>query len=127
MIGEFLQREFYHNRISEYLLCLAIILGGILAVRIVEGPAMRRLIAWAEKTPTKYDDFLVGRVRGTGIPLAYLAIVQASLRVLTLTPRVDRIIDMAGIVLLTLLLVVFTVSLVRYGFAGYLREPGGEA
>jgi small-conductance mechanosensitive channel len=127
MIEEFLQREFYHNRLSEYLVCLAIILGGILAVRIVEGPAMRRLKAWAEKTPTTYNDFLIGRIHGTGIPLAYLAIAQASLRVLTLTPRVERIIDMAGIVLLTLIVIVFTVSLVRYGFEEYSRKRGEDA
>jgi len=127
MIGEFLQRDLYHNRLSEYLICLAIIFGGILAVRIVESLAMRRIKAWAEKTPTTYNDFLISRIHGTGIPLAYLAIVQASLRVLTLTPRVERIIDMAGIVLLTLIVIVFTVSLVRYGFEEYSRKRGEDA
>ena len=127
MIGNILQREFYHNRISEYLVCLAIILGGILAVRIVGALTFKRLKAWAEKTPTTYDDFLVDRIRGTGIPLAYLAIVQASLRILTLTPRVERIIDMAGIVLLTLIVIVFAVSLVRYGFEEYNRKRGEDA
>lgn len=127
MIEEFLQREFYHNRLSEYLTCLAIILGGILAVRVFKAFALRRLKAWAEKTPTRYDDFLVDRIHRTGIPLAYLGIVQASLRVLTLTPRVERIIDMAGIILLTLIVIVFTVSLVRYGFEEYSRKRGEDA
>jgi small-conductance mechanosensitive channel len=127
MIGEFLQREFYHNRVSEYLVCLAILAGGILAVKIVQSLATRRLKAWAEKSPTTYDDFLVGRIRETGIPLAYLGIAQASLRVLTLTPRVERIIDMAGIVLMTLIIIAFTVSLVRYGFEEYSRKQGEDA
>jgi small-conductance mechanosensitive channel len=127
MIGEFLQREFHNNRISEYLLCLAIIVGGILAVRVVESLVLRRLKAWAEKTSSTWDDFLVDRIRRTGIPLACLGIVQAALRVLTLTPRVERIIDMAGIVLLTLLVIVFAVSLVRYGFGEYTRKQGENA
>ena len=127
MIEDILQREFYDNRISEYLVCLAIILGGILAVRIVKALAFKRLKAWAEKTPTTYDDFLVDRIRGTGIPLAYLGIVQASLRVLTLSPRLERVIDMAGIVLLTLIVILFTVSLVKYGFAEYSRKRGEDA
>jgi small-conductance mechanosensitive channel len=126
MIEDILQREFHHNRISEYLVCLAIIVGGILAVRVVEGLAMRRLKAWAEKTSTTYDDFLVDRIRGTGIPLAYLGIVQASLRVLTLSPRLERIIDMAGIVLLTLIVIFFLVALVRYGFEEYSRKRGED-
>ncbi len=127
MIGEFLRREFYGNRISEYLICLAIIVGGIIAVRVAEALALRRLKEWAKKTPTRYDDFLIDRIQGTGIPLAYLFIVQASLRFLTLTSRVERIIDVAGIVLLTLLLITFTVSLLRYGFEEYARKQGGDA
>lgn len=127
MIGEFLHLEFYHNRISDYLVCLAIVLGGILAVWIVEALVLRRLKAWAEKTSSTWDNFLVDRIRRTGIPLAWLGIVQAALRVLTLTPRVERIIDIAGIVLLTLLAIVFAVSLVRYGFEEYIRKQGENA
>jgi small-conductance mechanosensitive channel len=127
MIEEFLQREFHHNRISEYLVCLAIIVVGVLAVRIVEALALPRLKAWAEKTPTTFDNFLIDRIHRTGVPLAYLGIVQAGLRFLTLTPRVERIIDMAGIILLTFLVVVFTVALVRYGFEEYMRKRGEDA
>ncbi|MGB7631038.1 MAG: hypothetical protein WBM29_08145, partial [Candidatus Deferrimicrobium sp.] len=127
MIQEFLQREFYHNRISEYLLCLAILVGGLLAVRIVEALVVRRLRVWAEKTPTTFDDFLVDRIHRTGGPLAYLGILQASLRILTLSPRLERIIDMAGIVLLTLIGIVFTVALVRFGFEEYMRKQGKDA
>ncbi|MGZ8474499.1 MAG: mechanosensitive ion channel family protein [Candidatus Deferrimicrobiaceae bacterium] len=126
MIEDILQREFYHNRVSEYLVCLVIIAGGILAVRVFETFALRRLKAWTEKTSSTWDNFLVDRIRRTGIPLAWLGIVQAALRVLTLTPRAERIIDMAGIVLLTLLGVVFTVALVRYGFEEYMRKRGED-
>jgi len=127
MIEEFLQREFRHNRLSEYLVCLTIIIGGIVVVRIVEALALPRLKAWAEKTSSTWDDFLVDRIHRTGVPLAYLGIVQAALRVLTLSPRLERIIDMAGIVLLTLLAIVFTVALVRYGFEEYMRKQGEDA
>jgi small-conductance mechanosensitive channel len=127
MIEDILQREFYHNRLSEYLICLAVLVGGILVLRVVEAVAMRRLKAWAERTSTTFDDFLVGRIRGTAFPLAYLGIAQAALRVLTLTPRVDRIIDMAGIVLLSLIGIVFSTALVRYGFEEFLRKRGADA
>lgn len=127
MIEEFLQREFHHNRISEYLLCLAVLVGGFIMVRIVEALVLRRLKAWAKRTPTHFDNFLVERIHRTGAPLAYLGIAQAALRILTLTPRVERIIDMAGIVLLTLIAIVFTVALVRYGFEEYMRKQGEDA
>ena len=127
MIEEFLQREFYHNRISEYLICLALIVCGIVLVRVVEAVAVRRLRALADKTSATFDDFLVDRIHGTGIPLAYLAVAHTSLRVLTLTPRLERFVDMAGITLLTLIVIVFTVALVRYGFEEYMRKRGEDA
>ena len=127
MFEEFLQREFYDNTLSEYLICLAIIVGGILAVRIAGALTLRRLKTWEKRTEGTFDDFLVDRISGTGIPLAYLAIAQASLRVLTLTPRVERIIDIAGIVIMTVLVILFTVSLVRYGFEEYMRKGGADA
>jgi len=127
MIEDILQREIFHNRISEYLICLAIIAGGILAVRVFETVALRRLKAWAEKTSSTWDDFLVDRIHRTAIPLAWLGIVQAALRVLTLTPRAERIIDMAGIVLLTILGILFTVALVRFGFQEHMRKRGADA
>jgi small-conductance mechanosensitive channel len=127
MIEEFLQREFYNNTLMEYLTCLGIIAGGILAVRIAGALLLRRLKAWAKKTEGTIDDFLVDRIRGTAIPLAYLAIAQAALRVLTLTPRVDRVIDIAGIVLMTVLVILFTVSIVRYSFEEYSRKRGEDA
>jgi len=127
MINDFLQREFYHNRFSEYLLCLAILLGGVLVVRVVEALVLRRLTAWAEKTPTHFDNFLVDRIHRTGAPLAYVGIAHASLRVLTLSPRLERVIDTLGIALLTLIGILFTVALVRYGFEEYMRKQGADA
>ncbi|MBE0602844.1 MAG: mechanosensitive ion channel family protein [Deltaproteobacteria bacterium] len=127
MLKEILSYEFYHNRVSEYLLCLAIFAGGFLVVKVLQSLITRRLKTWAETTPTHFDDFLVDRIRRTGVPLAYLGVVQASLRVLNLTPRVERIIDMAGIVLLSLIAILFAVALVRFAFREYLRKEGEDA
>jgi len=127
MIQEFLQREFYHNRISEYLVCLAIIVVGIVVVRVVEVLALRRMKAWAATTPSTLDYFLIDRIHRTGAPLAYIGIAHTSLRVLTLSPRLERVIDMAGVVLLTLIATVFTVALVRYSFEEYMRKRGMDA
>ena len=125
MLSEFLSYEFYHNQLSEYLLCLGILAGGILAVNIVKSFLTRRLKAKA--TPTHLDDFIRERIRRTGIPLAYLGIAEASLRVLTLTPRAERIIDMAGIVLMAIFGTLFAVALVRFGIMEYVRKQGEDA
>jgi small-conductance mechanosensitive channel len=127
MIVDILQREFYHNRVSDYLVCLAILAGGILVIWAAEALALRRLKKWAESTPSTLDNFLVDRVRKTGLPLAYLGLFQAALRTLTLSPRAERILDAAGIVLLTLVSIAFLVALIRYGFEEYIRKRGEDA
>jgi small-conductance mechanosensitive channel len=126
-VGEILERQFYGNRVSDYLLCLAIIAGGILVLRIVVALLRRRLTRWAAATATTVDDFLVERLRKTGIPLAYLGLFSAALRTLSLTPRMERIVDSAGIVLLTLLAISFLVALIRYGFQEFVRKRGEDA
>src|SRR5512139_3789654 len=127
MIMDILQRELYSNRVSDYLWCLAIIAGGILFIWAVEAMALRRLKKWAESTPTTIDNFLVDRVRKTGLPLAYLGLFEAALRTLSLSPRVERILDVAGVVILTLLSIAFVVALIRYGFEEYIRKRGEDA
>ncbi|MEW6720907.1 MAG: mechanosensitive ion channel family protein [Thermodesulfobacteriota bacterium] len=127
MIQGFLNRVVYYNRISDYLLFLAIFAGGFLVVKIAQSVLTRRLKAWALKTETHFDDFLIDRIRWTGVPLACLAIAKSSLEVLRLTPRAARIIDTAGIVIAGLLAILFVVALVRFAFREYLRKQGADA
>ncbi|MBP2675296.1 MAG: MscS Mechanosensitive ion channel, partial [Deltaproteobacteria bacterium] len=127
MFADILNRGFYHNRVSEYLLCLAILAGGVLAVKVLQALVTRRMKARAEAAPARLDDFVIERIRKTGIPLAFLGIVEASLRVLTLTPRVERIVDMAGIVLMAIISTLFAVALVRFGVQEYIRKQGEDA
>jgi len=127
MLPQFLAREYYHNRIWDYLVCAAIIIGGVLIVKIVEAVVVRRLKGWAETTPTTLDVFAVDRIQKNAIPLAYVGIAEAGLRVLTLTPSVAKIIDTAGIVLAGLIGILFSLALVRYGFQEYMRKQGEDA
>ncbi len=127
MISSLMEREFYHNPLSDYLLCLGILVGGILVVKVVQAVVLRRLRAWAEKTPTTLDVFIVDRIQKNAIPLAFVGIAEAALRVLTLPPKLTRVIDMAGIVLAGLIGILFALALVRYGFQEYARKHGEDA
>jgi small-conductance mechanosensitive channel len=126
MLPAILNRWFYHNRVSDYLLCLAILAGGILVVTIIKSFLSRRLKVKAEATPSHLDDFLVERIGRTGAPLAYLAVAETSLRMLEIPPHVDRIIDIVGIVLMAVLVTLFTVALVRSALQEYVRKQGDD-
>lgn len=127
MIGQILEREFFNDRVSDYLLCLAILAGGALLLWIVRSVALGQLRKWAASTTTTVDDFLVERVRRTGVPLAYLGLFEGALRTLALSPGALRFLDVAGIVLLTLISISFVVALIRYGFEEFIRKRGEDA
>jgi small-conductance mechanosensitive channel len=127
MIAEILQRQFYNNRLSSYLLFLAILVGGIVAVKIIEAVVVRRLKAWAATTATTFDEFLVERIQKTAIPLAYVAIVEASLEALSLPARLTRTLNAAAIVVAGLIGILFALALVRWAFEQYMRRHGEDA
>ena len=127
MLSNLFERQFFHNAVSDYLLCLAILLGGVLLVKIVQVVVLRRLRAWAETTPTTLDVFAVDRIQRNAVPLAYLGIAESALRVLTLPPQITRAADTAGIVLAGIIGILFTVALVRYAIGEYMRKQGEDA
>lgn len=126
MFADILNRGFYNNRVFDYLLCLAIFAGGVFLVGIVKALATRRLKSGAAAVPTRLDEFVHERIRRTAVPLAYLGIAELSLRSLTLNPRFERIIDMAGIVLMSIFGILFAVALVRFGVLEYVRRQGED-
>ena len=111
---------------ADYIIFLALLAGGILLVYLLKTLFTRRLKAKAMATPAKMDDFLVERIRRTGVPLAYLAVAEGSLRMLELPSRIDRFIDIAGIVLMAILITLFAVALVRFGLREYVRKQGAD-
>jgi len=96
---EFLNRSYFDNTVLRYLSALATIVVGALALRIVKGVVLRRLCAWADRTQTDADDFIISRVNKHVVPLLYIYIVYAGLRFLRFGPGVDKAI---GVVTLAL-------------------------
>ena len=130
MFGDALNSVVFHNRLVDYLACLLFVLVGILAVSIFKRIVLSRLKAWASRTRTTIDVFAVDVFRKSLVPLAYYGIVYLSVRTLTLSPFLNRAIEVAGILLLTVVAIQFSVLLCRYGMDRYLaskeRDPARE-
>ncbi len=127
MVGDVLNHVVWRNRVVDYLVCILFILVGILAIGIFRRIVLARLRVWASRTRTTLDDFAVDVFRKSIIPLAYYGIFCLSLKTLTLSPFLDRAIEVIGIFLLTVVAIQFTVSLSRYAIDHYLASKQRDA
>lgn len=122
MVADALNYVVFRNRLIDYLVCVLFMLVGVLAISIFKRIVLSRLRVWASRTRTTLDSFVVDVFRKSLIPLAYYGAFYLSARALTLSPFFNRAIEVAGIFLLTVVAIQFTVSLSRYGIDHYLAS-----
>jgi small-conductance mechanosensitive channel len=114
-----LQTSFLGNSIQDYLIFIAIFTAGIVTVRILKGISLHRLKAWSESTATTIDDFLLLILKKKLIPLFYFGVFYVSFNSLTLNASARRIIDVAGIIILTYFGLRLILELINYSLERY--------
>lgn len=125
---ELLQQSFYNNTIQNYLIFAAILVLGMLAVRILKSIVIHRLKEWAKKTATTIDDFLIQNIDKKLIPLLYFAVLFFAAKSLILTPATTRIIDVLAVILITFIGIRFLILLFSYVLeAHWLKKETDES
>lgn len=119
MLQDFLDQTFFNNRILDYLICLATFLISIISIQIFKSILLKRLAAWAKKTATTIDDFLIEAIKKKLLPLLYFGAIYLSLQSLTLNPALDRGIFVLGLILLTIYGVRFLLSTIIFALETY--------
>lgn len=119
MLTETLQRTFLDNRVLDYLVFLGSFLAGIIGVRLIKSIIVNRLKAWAKKTSTTIDDFIVRIFEKKLIPILYFGIFYITFNGLLLTDTVIRIVDVAGIIVLTFFGLRLILALINYSLEAY--------
>jgi len=128
MLKDILEITFLQNSVLDYLIFLATLLVGILIVRIIKNIILSRLKAWSKKTATTIDDFLIRIFEKTLLPLVYFGVFYLATRSLTLNPTLTKIIDVLGVILLTIFGIRFVVAIIRYALETYwLKKEKDEA
>jgi len=93
----FFDYTFWNNTILDYVICLGALLASIVLLLIIKRILVKRLERWAKKTPTTLDDLLIRSVKKHLMPLLFVAAVYFNLKWLTLTPIVQRVVDIAAL------------------------------
>ena len=119
MFQDILQQTFFHNRILDYLICLSTLLIGIIIIQIFKRILLNRLKAWAKKTETTIDDFLIPTILKNLLPPLYFGAFYLSIQGLTLNPALEKGINVLGLILLTIFGVRFLLAIIVYGLETY--------
>lgn len=127
MIQDIMRETVLGNQVGDYLLFIFLFLAGISAIKVFQHFVLKGLKKWAEKTTTTLDDFLVGLVQSVALPLAYFGAFYLSVNTLNLNPLLKRIIDIAGMTLLTLFAARLATALTAYGFDVYRRARSQDS
>ncbi len=120
-----LDYSIFGNTMLDYLISLGVFLGGIVFVYVFRRYVLIRLKRWAERTKASIDDLLVGVIEKSVLPVLYFGVLYAALQSLVISPRFEKALNIAAIVLLTILVVRALVSAVNYGLRSYLTDSAG--
>ncbi|NJN01096.1 MAG: mechanosensitive ion channel family protein [Leptolyngbyaceae cyanobacterium SL_1_1] len=119
MLSEFLKTEILNNQVSDYLLAIAILLGGVLVINLIKSLFLSRLKRWSNRTATDLDDRLVILIERPVMRLCYVGTFYVSVHNLSLHPILAQAVEVICIILVTVLGIQLLGSLVEYSIRIY--------
>ncbi len=127
-MNDVLSEVYFGNTVQDYLIALAIIVGGILILRLFKKIIVTRLKRWADRTESTIDDFAVNALERFALPALNFFIVYAGVGYLTLSDKADKIVKIAVAVIITFFLLRLISSIALHGLQTYVRrqEQGEE-
>ncbi len=125
---EVLQKTYFNNTVQDYAIATAIIVGGILLLRLFRNNLLNRLKAFSEKTDNKIDDYIVAGIERFGLPILNYVIIYWGIHYLNLSDRVSRLVTVATSVVIIYFLIRIILSVIRKALETYvLKQDNGEA
>ncbi len=122
MLHGILNQDYLGNRVADYLVFLAVLVGGFAVVAIFKRIVLRRLRRWSAATASKVDDFLIDIFRKMLVPIVYYGAFFLATKRLSLSPFLSKVVDVAGIFLITVLVAQFTIAVAKFALRDILSE-----
>lgn len=105
-----------NNSVRDWTITLSIIVVSFLLLRILQSLFIKRFSAFASKTKTTIDDFIISVIRSSVMPAFYLLVIHFSLRYLTISPKFASVEGVAIMVVITFFLLRIISSFMGYAF-----------
>lgn len=109
---------FLGNTVKDWSIALGIILLCMLGAVLLKRIVLSRLQQLASRTTSYLDDFLIGVLQKSVMPILYVYAVYAGLRYITLPPQFDRIMHIAVLVIT----VFFSINILIGFFDYFFRQ-----
>ena len=122
MFQEFLSREIFRNRVADYLVFLVVLVVGIVIITIFKRLVLGRLKQWAKTTTWDIDEFIVDIVRKMLVPIAYYGMFFLASKNLAIPPVLERVIEMAGMVLVAFLSAQALIAVAGFAIQTYIEK-----
>lgn len=107
ILSNFLNYKIFNNTLLEYLTALSVFIGLIILIIIIKKVILFRLKKLAERTKTKFDDFIIAELRKTLLPILIILSFDFSLEFLILPQHFLRVIHYSSVVLIAFFLIKF--------------------
>lgn len=111
-----------NNTFKDFLISLGVFALIFIIVLILQRLLLKKLKARAKKSENVLDDFIIKQIEKSLFPLLYYAAVYIGARFLILPEIIDRILNIIGIILVTLFMIRFISSTVQYSINKYIEK-----
>ncbi len=124
---EILDRIYFNNTVLDYLIAAAIIIIGILFIRLFKSTLFRLVKRWAGRTRTDFDDLVLESLERFGIPAVYFVITYIGISSLELPLRGQHILRIAITVVVTYFIIRLVSAVLHVLLRTYVgRQDRGE-
>jgi small-conductance mechanosensitive channel len=124
----FWNRIFLGNTIVNWLTAIAILVAGLLVLRLAKYQVLRKLKSWSRVSRTTIDDFLVQVIEKSIIPFLYFACIYAGTLWLQLPEKLDRIFGVAMLLVSTFYILKSVSAVLEYFIVSFLKkQTNGES
>lgn len=124
-MNDILTQSFWNNTVYDYLFVLGAIVIGVLIVKLIKGPVLRRVKALTSKTKSGVDDYIVDSIERFGIPALYILLISWAIRLLSMSPKLSGFIDFLTTIVVTILIIRFISSTILMLLTRYVRQQSG--
>lgn len=125
---EFLDKKYFGNTVQDYLIAAAILIVGLLFIRIFRRFILNSITKWAAKSETTVDDVVVDELKKFGLPIFSFLIVYWAVNSLALSPKADKVVTVIIAVIIAYFVIRLISSTIQIVLSTYIRkqENGAE-
>lgn len=121
---DFLKQEFYNNTIIDYLASLLIIIGGFIILAVIKAYVINRIKRKGEQSAL--DKILLKSLGRTFLAAFSIGVIYLSIQHLELNESFSNVIRIVGVVVITILIIRFIISIIHYALLRYWVEKSEE-